>query len=150
MIKGEIFDVKRPNSKRINFSTGTHPFRPCPKFKILLPIFSSLGLRFPKRYATSLLDETQGGDTFSRNRLFGPRAVPCRAADLRPQPKIIRTELDWSWKFHQDPFISTKIILLFLNDIHTDAHPPIHLQTGKFFIPIWYLSLHSLCLWNLM
>ena len=78
-----------------------------------------------------------------------------------PHPKITTTELDWSWKFNQDPFIPSKVTQLFNLDrqtdgqtdthpsIHTyrqtnrqthrqtDTCPPIHIQTGEFFIALF-------------
>jgi hypothetical protein len=36
-------------------------------------------------------------------------------------------ELDWSLKFQQDPFMSSKVIPLFNLDRCTDAHLPIHI-----------------------
>ncbi len=62
-------------------------------------------------------------------------------ADLIHLPQNYLTELDRSRNFDQDPFISSKLIKLFLEDTHTDrqtdthTHPPIHIKMDNFLMP---------------
>jgi hypothetical protein len=102
------------------------------------------------RVGQKLREETD----FLETGCFWPRAVSLRQADLTPRPKITCTELEWSWKFHQDPFIPSKVIQLFNQDRQThrqtdrqaDICPPIHIWMGEIFYAFfWFLSLPYVC-----
>jgi hypothetical protein len=113
--------------------------------------------------------KTQGGDRFSRKRLFLAQGRnPVGRLIWFSSPKITCEELDWSRKFHTDPFIPSKVIQLFNldrqthrltdtpTDRQTDTWTP-HPYTGRqdflclFLIPFTSLRLlHSLCSWRII
>ncbi len=109
--------------------------------------------------------KTQGKDRFSRNRPFSAQGRNLWASwSDSPTLKINCEELDWSWKFHQNNFIPSKVIQLFNLDRQTDSHTDTqtdrhtnpHPYTGgrnflcRFLIPFTSLrSLRSLRLWRI-
>ncbi len=101
--------------------------------------------------------KTQGGTDFSRNRLFVAKGCTLEAG-WSDNPTF--KELNWSWKFHQDPFIQSKVIQLFnpdretnrqtdrQTDIQKDRHTDIqtdrqtHTQTDRQTDRHTFLSIH--------
>ncbi len=114
--------------------------------------FLAVVLRFPKRYVTHLL-KLREEIVFLETGCFWPRAITFGSADLIFLPKITCKELDWSWKFHQDPFIPSKVIQLFnpdrqthrQTDRQTHKPPSIYGRAKLFYACFWYLSLHYVC-----
>jgi hypothetical protein len=67
---------------------------------------------------------------------FQPRALTFGLADQIFLPKNYLRGVGLVLKFHQNPFIPSKVIQLFNLDRHTDRHTNPH-GRGKFFMPVF-------------
>ncbi len=76
---------------------------------------------------------------------FGPKMYPGGRLIWDPCPKIIYPELYCSWKFHQAPFILSKVIKLQQADRHKQALPSIYVWV-KCFMPLYISSFTTFAL----
>ncbi len=73
--------------------------------------------------------------------IYGPGSFPWGQLIWCDYSKITCRELDWSWKFHQAPFILSKVFQVFNPDTHT--LPSIYRQLN-ILCPFGYLLLHNI------
>jgi len=98
--------------------------KPSPVLQSNYKKFSYKAIFRPRDLGSLKRTKTQLEDRFSWHRPFSAQGYNPRGQLIQDlHLKITSTELDWSWKLHQDQLIPSKVVQLFLKDWQTHALP---------------------------